>query len=217
MAFMHRNASLATGVAIALATAAVALAAAAADPGRYVVREGDSLGLIARRFGYPAADLMRDNSLADATLRVGQEIKIPAPFAQTRGADVAFHRPFKKRGRILEKFGTHRRGKILVPRSGVKMACPLGSAIAAPAHAIVRYVGWMDEYGTLVILEHGGGFHTVLAPFDPASLRVAVGQAVLAGETIGNTTMPPQKDREPYLHLELRKDQKAVDPARLLK
>ncbi len=196
--------------------AALALAAVA-DPGHYVVREGDSLGLIAKRFGCPVTDLKQHNQLADAALDIGQQLEIRQPFAQTRSADVKFHRPFKKKGRTLEKFGPHRVGKILVPRSGVKMACPVGSAVLAPAHAVVRYVGWMDEYGTLVILEHGGGYHTVLAPLDPATLKVVLGQAVLAGETIGATTTPPQKSGEPYLHLELRKDEKAIDPARLLK
>ncbi len=202
---------------LALTMCACCASTAVADPGHYVVRKGDSLGLIAKRFGCLAADLMSHNKLADGTVSVGQEIEIAQPFAQTRGADVSFHRPFKKKGKILETFGPHRQGKILVPRSGVKMACPLGSTITAPAHAVVRYVGWMDEYGTLVILEHGGGYHTVLAPFDTATVRVAAGQAVLAGETLGTTAAPPQKDRKPYLHLELRKDQKAVDPARLLK
>jgi murein DD-endopeptidase MepM/ murein hydrolase activator NlpD len=207
---------LALTMCVLCASAALA-PAAVADPGHYVVREGDSLGLIAKRFGCPAADLMHHNGLADGAVRVGQKIEIVQPFVQTRGADVAFHRPFKKKGRILERFGPHRQGRILVPRSGVKMACPLGATVAAPAHAIVRYVGWMDEYGTLVILEHGGGFHTVLAPLEPASVRVTVGEAVLAGEIIGTTAVLLQKYREPYLHLELRKDQKAIDPARLLK
>lgn len=196
---------------------AAAICTAAAEPGRYVVRKGDSLSVIAVRFGYPMADLKRHNQLADDTVHVGQELEIARPFARTRAADVAFRRPFAKKGNILETFGTHRQGKILVPRSGVKMACPVGSPVVAPAHAVVRYVGWMDEYGTLVILEHGGGYHTVLAPLDAASVQVAVGQAVVAGEVIGATTTPPQLDREPYLHLELRKNEKSVDPARLLK
>lgn len=203
---------------ICILAAALAWSSAAdAEPGRYLVRAGDSLGLIAKRFGCPATDLMKHNRLPDATLRVGQEIEIAQPFAATGSIDVKFQRPFKKKGKILEKFGPHRQGKILVPRSGVKMACPAGSVVTAPAHCVVRYVGWMEEYGTLVILEHGGGFHTVLAPLEPASVRVVVGQAVLAGETIGTTTLPPQKEREPYLHLELRKNERAIDPARLLK
>ncbi len=198
------------------ATTAGALGALA-DPGLYVVRKGDSLSVIAQRFGCPVEDLVQHNRLADETLAVGQELKIARPFARTRSADVTFRRPFAKKGRILEKFGPHRQGKILVPRSGVKMACPLGSVVTAPAHAVVRYVGWMDEYGLLVILEHGGGYHTVFAPLDPATMRVTLGSAVLAGEPLGQTAAPPQKGGDPYLHLELRKDEKAIDPARLVK
>lgn len=187
-----------------------------ADPGTYAVRKGDSLSLIAKRFGCTVAALKSDNHLTDPSLVVGQELEIKQPFT-ARGATVKFQRPFAKKGRILERFGPRMEGKITVPRSGVKMACALGSVVSAPAHAIVRYVGWMDDYGTIVILEHGGGYHTVLAPFDPVSLEVTVGKAVLAGDPLGSTMAPPQKDLDPYLHLELRKDQKAVDPARLLK
>jgi septal ring factor EnvC (AmiA/AmiB activator) len=186
-----------------------------ADPGRYVVRKGDSLSIIAKRFGCDVATLKQDNRLTDTTLLVGQELEIKRPFSG-RGAP-AFKRPFAKKGRVLESFGPRHQNKVTIPRSGVKMACALGSPVTAPAHAVVRYVGWMDDYGTIVILEHGGGFHTVLAPLDPASVEVAVGEAVLAGDMLGRTTTPPQKGLAPYLHLELRKNQKAVDPARLLK
>lgn len=198
-----------------LCAAVIGARPALADPGKYVVRKGDSLSLIAKRFGCAVATLKADNNLTDTTLNVGQELAIKTPFS-TPGATVKFQRPFSKKGRILEGFGPRQHGKITVPRSGVKMAYELGGAVSAPAAAVVRYVGWMDDYGTIVILEHAGGYHTVLAPLDPASVTVAVGDAVLAGDPLGATTSPPQKGLAPYLHLELRKDQKAINPARLL-
>lgn len=43
----------------------------------YTVKSGDTLDAISRRVGVPVADLMRDNSIADARrLRVGQELMI---------------------------------------------------------------------------------------------------------------------------------------------
>ncbi len=54
-----------------------ASAAPAASAKSYTVRSGDTLDAISRQFGVPVADLMRDNSIADARrLRVGQELRI---------------------------------------------------------------------------------------------------------------------------------------------
>jgi LysM repeat protein len=48
----------------------------------YSVRSGDSLGSIASTFGIQAADIAHANKLAlDATLAVGQSLRIPNPFA----------------------------------------------------------------------------------------------------------------------------------------
>jgi membrane-bound lytic murein transglycosylase D len=55
-------------------------AADTASDGTYVVRSGDSLWRIARRFGVALEHLLRHNGLAAArTLRPGQVLRIPAP------------------------------------------------------------------------------------------------------------------------------------------
>jgi murein DD-endopeptidase MepM/ murein hydrolase activator NlpD len=75
----------------------------------------------------------------------------------------------------------------------------------------------MDGFGTLIIIEHAGGYASVLSPLDPGALAVESGQAVLGGDHLGRTGPPPDKDTPPYLHVELRKHDKAVKPDPLLR
>jgi LysM repeat protein len=183
----------------------------------YDVRRGDNLSVIAERFGESVSRLKRDNDLERDIIHVGQRLRLGDPFRRTSGRDVHFRRPFTTKGRILEAFGPRKQGKLLLPHSGVMMAYPVGGDVFCPAPAIVRYLGQMDEYGTLVILEHGGGYHSVFAPLDPADLACSVGQALLPGDRIGSTGPPPRPDQAPHLHIELRKDEKAVDPGPLIR
>jgi septal ring factor EnvC (AmiA/AmiB activator) len=75
----------------------------------------------------------------------------------------------------------------------------------------------MDGFGTLIIMEHAGGYATVLSPMDPSTLAVEVGHALLRGDHIGRTSLPPEKDTPPYLHIELRRTDKAIKPDPLLR
>jgi len=67
----------------------------------------------------------------------------------------------------------------------------------------------------VVILDHGAGYSTVLAPVAPDSVRCRVGEAVLRGDVLGRVDLP-EECAEPYLHVELRRDKEAIAPTRLL-
>lgn len=57
---------------------AAASATASADDGTYVVKSGDALSKIAKKFGVKQADLMAANGIKDANkIRIGQKLKIP--------------------------------------------------------------------------------------------------------------------------------------------
>ena len=55
----------------------------------------------------------------------------------------------------------------------------------------------------------------VLAPLDPATLAIRVDQAILRGDVIGKVGAPID-GKKPYLHIELRRDNKAIKPNRLI-
>jgi len=189
---------------------------AAATDGSYVVRNGDSLGRIATRCGTSVAEISRHNELAGDIVHVGQVLKISAPFQKVAPDKVSWRHPFEGRpGRVLRSFGAQT-GSIVARRTGTDIAYAAGGEVLAPANGLVRYVGEQAGYGTLAIIDHGGGFTTVLGPLDPAALAIETGRIVLKGESLGRSGAPVE-GREPYLHVELRVQSEAVDPSRLLR
>jgi murein DD-endopeptidase MepM/ murein hydrolase activator NlpD len=189
--------------------------AQAASEAVYAVRRGDNLTLIGRRFGCSVSELKRANGLASDVIQVGQKLRIHQPFRRTKAREIAWQRPLARGGEILREFGPYKEAGVLMPRTGTDVACAVGTEVRAPAHGVVRHVGEMDGIGTLVILEHGGDYSTVLAPLQEPSIRWEVGDAILAGDAIGRVGPPEDGDR-PYLHIELRRKDKAVEPDRLI-
>ncbi len=192
---------------------AVAPRPAAGAEAWYIVREGDMLGIIAARLGTSVSGLRRANGLRSDLIRVGQRLRVTDPFA--RGGSVDWRCPLDSPGPVLRGFGPHENAqKVRIPHTGVDLQTSRGSRVHSPGHGVVRYVGHQDDYGTVVILEHAGGWSTVLAPLAPGSLRVEPDQVVLRGDLLGLVGEPQELGRD-YLHVELRRRGRAVDPAPL--
>jgi septal ring factor EnvC (AmiA/AmiB activator) len=92
-----------------------------------------------------------------------------------------------------------------------------GAVVTSPAAGIVEYAGPVDGWNNVVIIAAGGAHHLVLSGL--GRLTVTPGQSVAAGQSIarmvtgGNMGL---RSSEPELRLEIRKDGKAVDPARFM-
>jgi murein DD-endopeptidase MepM/ murein hydrolase activator NlpD len=183
----------------------------------YAVRKGDSLSLIAKRLGVTLAHLRKKNDLEGDVIHQGQVLEVPDAFKALRPGDVRWSRPLPKGGKLLRPFGNYAQGKLVLPSTGVDVSCPVGTKVTAPAHGIVRHCQTTDGVGMVLILEHGGSYTSVLAPLDPATIDVEVGQIVVRGELLGLTAAPESSGDSPHLHVELRKDDKAVSPDRLLR
>ena len=209
--------SLISLLAVLIALVSLAPAFAASEDGLYTVRQGDYLYRIAGLTGTTVTALKRDNGLAGDLIHPQQRLRITRPFELTHATDIRWRRPFAgTAGAELRSFGDQRRGQITTRHTGMGMAYARGARVFAPAHGVVRYVGEQDGYGRLVIIEHGGGFATVLGPFSADDIYVETGLIVLRGDGMGLTGAPVEGN-QPYLHIELRRDNEAVDPARLLR
>lgn len=103
------------------------------------------------------------------------------------------------------------------PATGISYRPAPQARVIAPCGGRVRFAGPFRSYGTLVILDCGGGYAFVLAGLE--RVDVAVGATVLPGEPLG--TMPgwdaASHAPRPALYVELRRDGQAVNPAPFLR
>ena len=78
-------------------------------------------------------------------------------------------------------------------------------SVVAPAAGRVIYAGQLKEWGDVVILDLGAGWHAVLAGME--SVAIEPGQRIEAGQAVGRTG----DDGEAYF--ELRRAERPTDPA----
>jgi septal ring factor EnvC (AmiA/AmiB activator) len=80
--------------------------------------------------------------------------------------------------------------------------------IVAPHDGQIVFRGPFRGYGEILIMEHRGGYHTLLAGLGRTD--VVVGQWLLAGEPIGVTESP--RGGKARLYVELRRNGRPIDP-----
>jgi septal ring factor EnvC (AmiA/AmiB activator) len=100
---------------------------------------------------------------------------------------------------------------------GVSISARPGGQITAPCDGWVVYAGPFRNYGQLLILNAGGGYHVLLAGMERIS--VDLGQFVLTGEPVAVMGDGAQSAvakaggvSQPVLYVEFRKDGVPVDP-----
>ena len=112
------------------------------------------------------------------------------------------------RGRVVVKFGEKTALGLL--SDGWRVRTRGDALVMAPADGIVKFADAFRGFGRVVIMSHKNGYNTVMTNL--GDINVAIEQEVLAGEPIGR--MNPDKSE---MYLEVRRGNKAVDPARLFK
>lgn len=91
---------------------------------------------------------------------------------------------------------------------GIVIAAAPGSRVVTPYDGRVVYAGPFRDYGHLLIIDHGEGYHTVLAGLTRAD--VVLGQVLLAGEPVG--VMSSQDAATSRLYVELRRKGAPINP-----
>jgi murein hydrolase activator len=180
------------------------------------------------QLGDQASDLFDLIKRADATadqhdkdrsvqLHVSLLIKkkgAPPPLDPTRPADLrALDAPkatmlWPAAGELTKRFGeADRFGR---PNQGLSINADPTSLVVAPFDGRVEYAGPFRGYGLILIIRHGGGYHSLLAGL--GRVDVSPGQWLLAGEPVGVTPDAADKNGSVGLYLELRRDGRPVDP-----
>ena len=110
-------------------------------------------------------------------------------------------------GRVVTGFGaTGPAG----PAQGLTFAPAGGAQIVAPAQGRIAFAGSYRGYGRIVIVEHDGGWTTLVTNL--GRIDVAVGDRVVQGSPLGNAA-----PGRPIVTVELRKDGAPVNPMQVLK
>lgn len=187
----------------------------AQTPATYTVRSGDYLMAIAQRYGVSLAEINQANNLQTDIILPGQNLKIPNALLSLESDDIRFARPCRKHGIIVQPFGEYKEDGIRLPHPGIEFMVPQNTRMTSIAHGVVKHVGLITGLGIIMVVEHGGGYHTVMGPFAQNGVQVRVGDAVVQGQTLGTVAVQP-KDKTTYVHLELRMDTVAIDPTFLL-
>ena len=105
-------------------------------------------------------------------------------------------------GRLTSRFNTQER----VGRTrGIRIRTRAGSQVIAPYAGEIVFAGKFRDYGQLLIIAHGDGYHSLVAGI--ASLYTSIGENVLTGEPVGTVN-----ERDTEIYLELRQKGKAIDP-----
>jgi murein DD-endopeptidase MepM/ murein hydrolase activator NlpD len=220
----------------ALAPTVETLPAADIDGVRHVVRQGESLAVIAARYRVSLADLIAANGVrSPSQVTPGRSLIIPGSEAERRGralADQALARQeielgsgailpppplshqgfiWPVRGPVIKEFGSTQRGG---RNDGISIAARPGTPVLAADNGIVAYAGEaLKGYGRMLLVRHAEGYVTAYA--HNATLLVREGESVRRGQVIARVGDSGDV-KEAQLHFELRKGTEPIDPTSLL-
>ena len=100
--------------------------------------------------------------------------------------------------------------------NGVDIAADVGTEVLAATGGTVESISNDPLTGTTLTLSHEGGMTTVYGNLDADTLCVAEGDAVEAGQTLGNVGSAAVESTQPCLHFAITVDGENVDPAEYL-
>lgn len=199
------------GARVALARAEAAHRSRAQALGRDALTESDRALAMGER-ARDLVDRMEEGSVAQATAGELAALAGPLPRPLAPGAVLpepiagAYRLPVT--GRLLTGLGEI--SDAGVRSRGLTLAVAPGAAVRAPAAGVVRYARPFRSYGTIVVIDHGQGWTSLVTGLGSAA--VLAGDRVAAGIVIGAAG----RGDEPQVTVELRRRGRPVDIAALL-
>lgn len=112
------------------------------------------------------------------------------------------------RGKLVVRFGE--KTALGLTSDGWRIRTSGDALVTAPADGIVKFADDFRGFGRVIIMSHKNGYNTVMTNL--GRLDVVPEQEVLAGEPVGRMNADKRE-----MYMEVRRGNKAVDPARLFK
>lgn len=140
---------------------------------------------------------------AKETIRKAAVTSPPVVMPASGAARLPISGVIKIRYNDTDKFGAKSEGIRIEGRSN--------AIVVAPMAGIIRFAGPFKNYDNMAIIEHEGGYHSLVAGLE--KVEVMVGQSVNAGEPLGKLKSTTN-GAKPALYYELRYKGRAINPAR---
>lgn len=121
-------------------------------------------------------------------------------FTSARG-----HLLYPASGELMLRYGEN--DELGVTSKGITFETRPAAQVVAPYDGRVLFAGPFKGYGQILIIEHGDGYHSLLAGLD--RVESPVGQWLVAGEPVG---VMPKGATKPRLYLELRHNGQPINP-----
>ena len=107
-------------------------------------------------------------------------------------------------GEIVKRFGE---SDGFQDSKGLTIRTRSAAQVVAPFDGQIMFAGPFKGYGQILIIDHGGGYHSLLAGIE--QIEATVGQRVVAGEPVG---VMKSGEPSPSLYLELRRQGQPINP-----
>ncbi len=132
----------------------------------------------------------------------------PVPLAPPKRVLPRFIWPLE--GKLLRGYAEG--GPLREAYEGVDIGAPAGTQIRAASEGLVLRSQEIPYFGKMVMIDHGGGFATVYSHNSKNLVRQ--GQRVAQGQPIARVGSSGKGHSGPHLHLQLRYNGVATDPAK---
>ncbi len=188
----------------------------------HTVRQGETLGGIALRYGVTLSALATANGITNPSrIYPGQTLSIPSTSAGAASTRYVSYGPGLCTSEEIEHTGSGyfirpMRGYVISQyfhpwHPGIDLAIPAGSKVYAVDGGTVVYAGWNSAgYGNLIVLDHGNGWRTFYAHL--SQINVECGEWVPRGSIIG-ASGNTGNSTGPHLHFEMLRYGVPVNPA----
>lgn len=175
---------------------------------RYALKEASKQARAASKLIQKATDLKDLIAKIEKAAKMKRAAEMAGKAAISTGFSLAkgmLTMPAK--GKISKYFGSPLRvGK----SKGIRVKTRSKAQVIAPFDGEVVFSGPFRDYGQILIISHGDGYHSLLAGMD--NIFGEVGEWILAGEPIGEMKKIEKNKKTAELYLELRYNNVAFNP-----
>jgi murein DD-endopeptidase MepM/ murein hydrolase activator NlpD len=180
----------------------------------YTVKTGDTLSGISKSMGVPLEAILDANDIQSDVISAGATLFIPGARMRNEDLKLALGELFiypLRGSRLSSPFGWRDDPFTGVRRyhAAVDLAAPQGTAVNAAMDGTVSAVGYDNNLGNYIIINHYGGFQTTYAHLSATAVRK--GDQVKQGTRIGAVGSTGYSTG-PHLHFAVYRNGRAVNP-----